>query len=236
LRRADHGGKARTGIRGGDDAHLIRFIGKFMKLVPSRFVPGLAATVVAITACLAVATVVEAQTPPPKGGPDGRAPRAEMKGPGEHGPGMHRMHELDRFKKSLALNPQQTALWDRAVAAMKPPANMFEQMKARRDKLSAMLDDPNFDPRRMAAEMDSADAERKAHMTSIRDAWFTVYDSLNPAQRGQVREFLRERMSGHHQGGGMHERGEWMHHEGHPPMPPMPPGSPMTPNAPPAPR
>jgi protein CpxP len=213
-----------------------------MKLAPSRFVPGLAATVVAISACLAVATVVEAQTPPPKGGPDGRPPRAEMKGagdhgPGEHGPGMHHMRELDRFKKSLALNPQQTALWDKAVVAMKPPSNMFEQMKARHDKLSAMLDDPNFDPRKMAAEMDSAEAERKAHMASIRDAWFAVYDSLNPAQRGQVREFLRERMSGHHGGGMMMRgRGEWMQHEGHGPMPPMPPMQPGTPPTPPAPR
>jgi Spy/CpxP family protein refolding chaperone len=217
-----HGGR-------DDDASLIRFTGKFMKLVPTRFVPGLAAAAIAVTACLAVATVVDAQTPPPKGAPDGRPP---MKGPGEHGPGMHHMRELYRFKASLALNAQQAALWDRAATAMKPPANMREQMRARHDKLEAMLDDPNFDPRKLASEMDAAGAQRKAHMTSIRDAWIAVYESLHPMQRGQVREFLRERMAGRHHGGMMRGRGEWMHHEGDRPMPPMPPRAPMAPGAP----
>jgi hypothetical protein len=146
---------------------------------------------------------------------------------------MHHLRELERFKASLALNAQQAALWDKAMAAMKPPANMREQMKARHDKLEAMLNDPNFDPRKLAAETDSAMAERRAHMASIRDAWFAVYDGLNPMQKGQAREFMREHMMG--RGMRMRDHGEWMHHEGHegghPPMPPMPPmpGAPQTP-------
>jgi hypothetical protein len=71
------------------------------------------------------------------------------------------------------------------------------------------------------------ESEHHARMATIRDAWFAVYDSLNAAQRGQVREFLRERLShGEH---GMHEqmhgRGEW-HHDGEPGRPPMPPPAP----------
>jgi periplasmic protein CpxP/Spy len=207
-----------------------------MKLVPSRFVPGLVAAAFAITGCFAVATMVEAQTPPPsKGAPDARAPRGPMPGehgPGDRGPGMHHMRELDRFKTSLALNAQQSALWDKAVAAMKPPADMREKMKAEHERMSGMLADPNFDPHKLAAEMDAAGAERRAHMASIRDAWISVYDSLNPSQRGQVREFLRERMSGRGHGGGMRGHGEWMHHdEGRGPMPPQPPVAPAAPAA-----
>jgi Spy/CpxP family protein refolding chaperone len=210
-----------------------------MKLVPSRFVPGLTATVVAISSCFAVATMVEAQTPPPaKSAPDAR-PRPPMPpgehGPGEHGPGMHHMRELERFKTSLALNAQQAALWDRATAAMKPPADMREQMKARHDRMETLLNDPNFDPRKVASETDALVAERQARMKSIREAWFAVYDSLNPTQKGQAREFMRQHMmgmGGHHGGGMRGGRGEWMHYEGRGPMPPMPPGGQAAPPAP----
>jgi protein CpxP len=208
-----------------------------MKTIPSRFVPGLAAVAIAASACLAVATVVQAQTPPPpRSAPaDGRPmPPKPPGGPMmEHGGrGMHMMREMGQFKAALQLNAQQSALWDKAVAGMKPPANMREQMKARHDRMTAMLNDPNFDPRKMAAEMDSVAAERKGRMASIREGWFALYDSLNPMQRGQVREFLREKMAHGHHGhrgmhgkGGMHDRMEWMQHrdgQGQPPMPAAP--------------
>jgi Spy/CpxP family protein refolding chaperone len=201
-----------------------------MKPLSTRNLPGIAAVLIAASACLAVATVVDAQTPPAPRPGDARAPMPPrpdgMMGPG--GPrmrGMHAMREVERLKTSLQLNAQQSALWDRAAATMKPQGDMHQQMKAGHDRMEAMLDDPNFDPRRMAAEMDRVAAERKARMTSIRDAWFAVYDALNPVQRGQVREFLRERMTRHH---GMHggpggRVDEWMHHgegKGQPPMTP----------------
>ncbi len=187
--------------------------------IPSRFFPGIAAFAVAAVTCFAAATVVDAQTPP-RGGEmrDGHGA-----GMGEHGPGMREMHELDRLRTSLQLTPQQSALWDRAAAAMKPDGNPHEEMKARHDRMLAMLADPNFNPRAMAAETDRMDDERKAKMRTVRDAWFAVYDSLNPAQRGQVREFLRERMTKHEHG--MHG-GEWMHRDEQPGRPPMPPNAP----------
>jgi Spy/CpxP family protein refolding chaperone len=209
-----------------------------MKPLSTRYLPGVAAVMIAASACLVVAQVVEAQTPPAPRAGDARPPMPPSPdgkmGPGGPGmQGMHKMREVERLKTSLQLNAQQAAVWDRAVAQMKPQGDrrdMREQMKARHDRMAAMLDDPNFDPRRLAAEMDRVGAERKARMTTIRDAWFAVYDVLNPVQRGQVREFLRERMTRHHgMHGGMHgdrggPGGEWMHH-GQPPMmaPPAPP-------------
>ena len=112
---------------------------------------------------------------------------------------------------------------------MKPQGDIREQMRAHHDRMAAMLDDPNFDPRKMAAEMDNLGAQHRAKMAGIRDAWLAVYDSLNPVQRGQVREFLRERMA--HRMHGMQrmgERMEWMHRGGDKGQPPMaaPPGQP----------
>jgi Spy/CpxP family protein refolding chaperone len=176
-----------------------------MKKILSRFGPGVAAVAVALAACLATVTVVDAQTPPTPPHPPGHP---MMGGPGQQH-GMRMMRELDRFKTSLQLNAQQSAAWDRAVAAMKPQGDMRAQMKAQHDRMAAMLDDPNFDPRRMAAEMDRLGAEHRAKMNSVREAWFAVYDTLNPVQRGQVREFLRERMS--HRMHERHDRGGWKH-------------------------
>ena len=208
-----------------------------MNIQPSRFVPRCAAVLVAVSACLATATAVEAQTPPSNSSapasmrpqpPDG----ADRMHEGEHGgPGMHMMRDLAAFRTSLQLNAQQSALWDRALAATKPEDGMRQRMKARHDQMLAMLDDPNFDPRKMAAAMDRFDTEREAKTTTVRDAWFAVYDSLNPVQRGQAREFLRERMS--HRRGGMHGHGGWMHRHderGHGPMVPdasRPPSQPQ---------
>ncbi len=203
-----------------------------MKKPSLRFLPALIALTFAVTGSFAVATVVEAQTPPPQSArpmpPDGpmmHGDHGEHSGPGEHGgPGMHMMKEVERLKASLQLNASQSALWDKAATQMKPPTDMREEMKADHDRMTAALADPNFNPRTMATEMDRMETERRARMSSIRDAWFSVYDSLNPAQRGQVREFLRERMSHgmHHEGGMHHPDGD---HGGMPGRP-MPDGAP----------
>lgn len=161
-------------------------------------------------------TTTPAAPVPPHHPPTGDADHGERGGPGLHG---HRMmREVERLKTSLKLNASQTALWDRAQGLMKPPADGREQMRARRDRMAAMLDDPGFDPRKLAAEMDSSDNERRARMTAVRDAWFAVYDSLDPVQRGQAREFLRSHMAGPH---GMGGEGGWRRRpegEGKPPM------------------
>jgi Spy/CpxP family protein refolding chaperone len=205
-----------------------------MRTLPARFTNGVAATLVALCASLAAASAVRAQTAPtpPEGRPpmqaqDGQRGGPGMRGGGEmagghamHGPGMHMMREAARLRTSLQLNGQQAALWDRAVAAMKPQGDPRADMKARHERIAAMLDDPNFDPRRLAAEMDRAETEHRARMSSVREAWFALYDSLNPVQRGQVREFLREKMTRHE--GGMHGPMGGPQHERRDAAPPAP--------------
>jgi len=200
----------------------------------ARIAAGLLVASVAAGGGIALTSLAQAQTPPPATSPAPPMPPHHPPmgdwGHGEHGgPGMHgghrMMREVERLKTSLKLNASQTALWDKAQGLMKPPTDPREQMKARHDRMAAMLDDPAFDPRKMAAEMDSAQNERRARMAGVRDAWFAVYDSLNPVQRGQAREFLRSHMA--HGGMGGHEGG-WMHRAdgdaGKAPMapPPMP--------------
>ncbi len=206
-----------------------------MKTRSLRLLPGLAAVVVATAASFGAATVVEAQTAPPTpparpangmpgdgpgphrpGMPDGPGMRG---GPEMHGHGMRMMRELDRLKTSLQLNGSQAAAWDKAVAAMKPSGDPRAEMKSHRDRLAAALDDPNFDPRKLAAETDRTETEHRARMSMIRDAWFSVYDTLNPVQRGQVREFLREKMT---HGPMMGGRMEWRQHGEPGRMPPPP--------------
>ena len=199
-----------------------------MKTSMTRIASSLVVIAIAVGGGVAITTLAEAQTsasgqpPMPPHGPEGRGMM-----------GGHMMREVERLKTSLKLSPSQAALWDRAQEQMKPPTDMREKMKARRDRTAAMLDDPDFDPRKLAADMDSAEAERRARMTATRDAWFAVYASLNPVQRGEVREFLRSRMSRHGMGDRLHERMEWMHGReggpGRPPMPATPPGSTATP-------
>ena len=189
----------------------------------SRITRGLAIGIFALSGSMALAGLSQAQTAMP-GSPttssDMRAPMTPDAhgGKGMHGMrGMHGMHGMEamcggrpmqmmrdvaRLKTSLRLTPEQAALWDRAAQQMKPPADLREQMKARHERMAAMLDDPNFDPRKLAAEMDRMQSERMERHKAMREAWFAVYDQLNPVQRGQVREFLRS-----HMGRGEHMRG-----------------------------
>lgn len=196
----------------------------------TRIASGLMVVAVAVGGGVAITTLAEAQTTAQA------QPPMSPHGPGPEGHGMpgggHMMREVERLKTSLKLSPSQAALWDRAQQQMKPPADGRERMRAARDRMAAMLDDPDFDPRKLAADMDNADAERRARTTAVRDAWFAVYASLNPVQRGQVREFLRSRLSGHgmreHMGERMGERMERMHgRDGEPGKPT--PGSPPPP-------
>jgi len=165
-------------------------------------------------ACLLPALALYGQSAPPAPPAPG-APGASMQRPGQRWE--HPMHdrmerELGRFKASLRLDARQSALWDQAAMQMKPRGDQREEMKAHHDQVTGMLDDPNFDPRKLAAMMDQDQARRMAEMKTKRDAWIAVYESLNPVQRGQVREFLRERMAGHHEHGGPMGGGPGWHH------------------------
>jgi hypothetical protein len=118
-----------------------------------------------------------------------------------------RFEQIGKLKTSLKLTAPQAALWDKAEKAMAPPTpeartKMREEMKARHEQTLAALADPKFDPRKFSADLEKQQADmqaqRKAKMSAVREAWFTVYDSLDAGQRGQVREFLRERMDRSH--------------------------------------
>ena len=184
-----------------------------MNRISSRVTRGLATGIFALSGCMALAGLSQAQTATqaaPAAHPDMRAPMTPNARSGQRMQGMegmhgmqamcgahpmHMMHDMARLKTSLRLTPEQAALWDRAEQQMKPPADLREQMKARHERMAAMLDDPNFDPRKLAAETDSMQSERIEKHKAMREAWFAVYDKLNPVQRGQVREFLRSHMA-----------------------------------------
>jgi hypothetical protein len=79
-------------------------------------------------------------------------------------------------------------------------------MRASHEQYRAALMDSSFDPHKWVAEQDKDRAEREAHMKDSRTAWLAVWDSLDAAQRTQVREFLFARADHEH-------RGHWAHHE-----------------------
>lgn len=185
-----------------------------MNGISSRVTRGLAIGIFALSGSVALAGLSQAQTAPgsPATSSDMRAPMSPDAdgGKGMHGMRemhgmhgmeamcggrpMHMMRDVARLKSSLRLTPEQAALWARAAQQMKPPADLRERMKAWHERMAAMLDDPNFDPRKLAAEMDRMQSERMERHKAMREAWFAVYDQLNPVQRGQVREFLRSHM------------------------------------------
>lgn len=192
-----------------------------MNIISTPFASSLLVVAIAAGSGIALTTLADAQTTTAPAA----APMPHPIGPEGHGSGgRHLMREVERLKTSLKLTPSQKALWDRAQEQMKPPADLREKMKARHDRMAAMLDDPDFDPRKLAADMDSAQAEHHARMTAMRDAWFAVYASLNPVQRGQAREFLRSRLAQRHgMGERIREHMGWMHkHDGEPGQPPVP--------------
>lgn len=185
------------------------------RTIGRRLLPSALALVLASPVALCYAQPAPPAPPSRMEGPHG-PDHGPMRGPG----GRHMMRDVERLKTSLRLDPKQTALWERAADRMKVGAEGREQMKTRRDRMTALLDDPNFDPRKLVAEMDGQSAERDAQRKNMRDAWIDVYESLNPVQRGQVREFMRSHLA---QGPFMHRPAQWMHRDG--PRPPETPAA-----------
>jgi Heavy-metal resistance len=134
-------------------------------------------------------------------GPDGMGP--ESMGP---------MHGFERLHKALNLNPQQEELWNKAQTAQR---EAFKSMGAKaaetRAKLRVEIDKPGVDLKQYAELGDKLRDQMRAQMEAthkqVRAAWFSVYDSLDPKQKEQVRVAIRDgmdRMGAHH---GMHRGG-----------------------------
>jgi Spy/CpxP family protein refolding chaperone len=109
------------------------------------------------------------------------------------------MHGFGRLHKELNLNPQQEQLWQRAQALQR---DAFKTLRAKgeenRAKLRAEIDKPGVDLKQFAESRDQQREQLRAEMDAarkqVRSAWFSVYDSLDPQQREQVRVAIRDGM------------------------------------------
>ena len=113
--------------------------------------------------------------------------------------GMGPMRGMERLHKDLKLDPQQEDLWKKAQAASR---DAFQKMRAgvrdSRAKLRAEIDKPGADLKQIAQLRDQMREQMRPQMESvraqIRQAWFALYDALNPGQREQVRLAIKSRM------------------------------------------
>jgi hypothetical protein len=111
-----------------------------------------------------------------------------------------RMH---RMAEELSLNSQQQQLAMTAMQKMHPGKEAMQQMHMAHEQHLLALMDPNFDPRKMAAEEDQMHAAMEAQRKEARSAWFALWDTLSAEQRVKARLMLlkmAEREPGH----GMH--------------------------------
>jgi hypothetical protein len=132
--------------------------------------------------------------------------------PGGKGPeGMGPMRGFERLHKELRLNAQQEELWKKAQGLQR---DAFRSMRARgeetRAKLRVEIDKPGTDLKQFAQLRDQLRAQTQVQMEAthkqVREAWFTVYDALDSAQKEQVRVAIRDgmdrmsHMGRHHRG------------------------------------
>jgi len=118
---------------------------------------------------------------------------------GQHAAGPEGMHGFQRLHKQLNLNPQQEDLWQKAQAAQR---DAFKTLRAKgaetRARLRAEIDKPGTDLKQFAQLRDQlreqVRAESEASHQQVRAAWFSLYDSLDPAQKEQVRVAIRDGM------------------------------------------
>jgi len=118
---------------------------------------------------------------------------------------------FERLHKELNLNVQQEELWKKAQGLQR---EAFRSMRAKgeetRAKLRVEIDKPGADLKQFAQLRDQLGAQMHAQMETIhkqvREAWFAVYDALDPGQREKVRVAIRDGMdrmgqTGRHRGG-----------------------------------
>jgi hypothetical protein len=109
------------------------------------------------------------------------------------------VHGFGRLHKQLNLNPQQEELWQKAQAAQRDAVKALRAKgEETRTKLRAEIDKPGADLKAFAQLRDQlreqTRAEAEASRQQVRAAWFSVYDSLDAAQREQVRVAIRDGM------------------------------------------
>ena len=116
------------------------------------------------------------------------------KGPeGRHHGFMERA--IAQLHDKLNLNPQQEALWQKALSdTQQTMAQMRKEHKERHATLLRELDNPQVNLHTLAQQMDAMRDQQAAARKQLRDQWLAVYDSLDANQQGQVRSFLRERL------------------------------------------
>ena len=108
---------------------------------------------------------------------------------------MHGAKGMSRLHDSLKLDATQETVWQNAVQANKDErTTMRDKFREQRDEIKAMLDKPGADLRAVAKRMDEVQAEGQKLRMASRDRWLTVYDSLNPEQKEQAREFFKNKM------------------------------------------
>ena len=118
---------------------------------------------------------------------------------------------FERLHRELNLNPQQEDLWKKAQNLQREE---FRTMRAKteetRAKLRAEIDKPGADLKKFAQLSDQLREQSRAQMDAahkqVRDAWFSVYDSLDAKQKEQVRLAIRDGMD-HPRGHGARRRG-----------------------------
>ena len=102
---------------------------------------------------------------------------------------------LAQLHDKLNLNPQQEALWQKALSdTQQTIAQMRKEHKERRDTLLRELDNPQVNLHTLAQQMDTMRDQQAAALKLMRAQWLAVYDSLDANQQGQARSFLRERL------------------------------------------
>jgi hypothetical protein len=136
---------------------------------------------------------------------------------------------LKHMSDELMLTPQQQQLAQVALQKEEPSKEAREAMRKHHEAHLVALMDPNFDPRKLAAEEDQEHAAMEAQHKDARNAWFALWDSLNADQRVKARLMLlkmAEHEHGHHgmhggygEHGGMHGGPDGAH-GGMPPPPP----------------
>ena len=127
--------------------------------------------------------------------------------------GLGPMRGFERLHQQLNLNPQQEALWKQAQGAQR---EAFGAMRARAEEIRAQLrveiDQPGADLKQFAETRDRLRSQMQSQMEGVRaqarSAWFAVYDSLDAAQKEQVRVAIRDgmdRMARHGHRPGRHQ-------------------------------
>src|SRR5262245_60338999 len=119
--------------------------------------------------------------------------------------GMGPMRGFERLHRQLNLNPQQEDLWKKAQAAQHEAFRTIREKSAEtRARLRVEIDKPGVDLKQFAQLRDELGeqmrAQGEAARKEARNAWFSVYDSLDANQRELVRVAIRDGMDrmGHH--------------------------------------